>query len=140
MKRSVSACLVLTVALLIGCVVDESTPADLFPGQVGEFLRTGGPSPRVDVQDVDQATYQGPSGAVTLNVRRVGAENVSPALEGLPLTATAVGYDEALGQRQGVFFTFGDEYHAAWGNGDWVFVLSASTPAARAAFLGSYGY
>lgn len=131
--------LALLAALLSGCLsagVDRET---LLPPKVGSYMRTSGPVVEAET-GVDVATYQGPEGAVTLRVKEVGAEQVATALTGLPPLATDVSPDPGLGQRQGVFFTFADEFHAAWGNGDWVFVLSASTDAARRAFLGVYGY
>jgi hypothetical protein len=125
--------------MLSGCVVEEAPVDDLFPPQVGEFLRTSGPAAD-PATEVDQATYVATSGAVILYVKRVGAENVEAALSELPPMATNIGYDSALGQRNGVFFTFAEEYHAAWGNGDWVFVLSAPSEQVRAAFLSGYSY
>jgi hypothetical protein len=116
--------LMLSALLLIGCVVEEDVPTDsLFPPQVGAFLRTSGPGPDAET-GVDKATYGG----------------TNDALGELPPNATSVGYDPALGQRSGVFFSFGDEYHAAWGNGDWVFVLSAPSEIDRLTFLNAYGY
>ena len=132
--------ILLSLLLLAGCVSDDSAPLnDLFPPQVGDFLRTSGPAPD-PVTGVDQATYQGGAGSATLRIRRVGAAQIDHALSELPPTATDVGYDAALGQREGVFFTFGEEFHAAWGNGDWVFILSAGSPSSRVAFLNTYGY
>lgn len=126
--------------LLSGCVSEDQAPLDdLFPAQVGEFLRTSGPGPD-PVTAVDQSVYEGASGIVILRIKQVGADNIDEALSELPPTATSVGYDPALGQRNGVFFTFSEEYHAAWGNGDWVFVMSASSEAARLSFLSTYGY
>lgn len=130
----------LTVAAAVtGCVVEEAPVEELFPAQVGELLRTQGPAPD-PATEVDQATYQAPSGMLLLRIKRVGAEQIETALSELPPTATNIGYDPILGQRNGVFFTFAEEFHAAWGNGDWVFVLSATAEAARAAFLSAYGY
>lgn len=137
-RRSIALWAGLVLAL-VGCATAGVPLDDLFPPQVGEFLRTGGPSPD-PATSVDWAIYQGPEGAVTLRIKRVGRSQIEHALSELPPMATGVGYDPALGQREGVFFTFASEYHAAWGNGDWVFILSASTEAARAAFLASYGF
>jgi hypothetical protein len=131
----------LAAILLTACDNKEPTIPmdDLFPAQAGEFLRTSGPGPD-PVTGVDQAVYEGASGIVILRIKQVGADNVDHALSELPPTATDIGYDAALGQRSGVFFLFNEEYHAAWGNGDWVFVLSASTETARISFLSTYGY
>jgi len=137
--RKIAAALL--AALVLAACLESDVPVEvLFPGQVGEYLRTSGPSPHASVPGVELAVYQGPSGTVTLQARRVDAGQAQAALNTLPPLATNVGYDPALGQREGVFFTFGEEYHAAWANGDWVFVLSASTEAGRAAFLSAYGY
>jgi hypothetical protein len=132
--------LMLSALLLIGCVVEEDVPTDsLFPPQVGAFLRTSGPGSDAET-GVDKATYGGTNGALRLSIKRVGADQIQHALGELPPNATSVGYDPALGQRSGVFFSFGDEYHAAWGNGDWVFVLSAPSEIDRLTFLNAYGY
>jgi hypothetical protein len=132
--------MILATLLLSGCVVEDDVPTDsLFPPQVGAFLRTSGPGPDPET-GVDKATYGGTGGEIRLSIKRVGADQIQHALGELPSTATSVGYDPALGQRSGVFFTFGDEYHAAWGNGDWVFVLSAPSEADRLTFLNAYGY
>ncbi len=127
------------LVILSGCLSTEIPLDDLFPGQVGDFLRTSGPSLEVGA-DVNVATYIGSQGAVTLRIKQVGRDRVDEALSRLPPNSTEVGYDSALGLREGTFFTFANEYHAAWGNQDWVFVLSASTDLARRAFLASYGY
>lgn len=124
---------------LAGCEADEAPMDELFPGQVADYLRTSGPAYDPET-GVDQAVYTGPQGTALLRIRRVGADQIDAALSELPPTATAIGYDPALGERDGVFFTFADEYHAAWGNGDWVFVLSAPTEASRLAFLSGYGF
>lgn len=137
--RPLLAMSVALAALLVGCIAADIDPGLLFPPEVGGFLRTSGPAREAET-GVDVALYQGPEGAVTLRARRVGAENVEAALSGLPPLAAEVGPDPGLGQRSGVFFSLGEEAHAAWGNRDWVFVLSASTDAARRAFLGAYGY
>lgn len=129
----------LVALLLAGCVVSEVPLDELFPAQVGDFFRISGPSPEPPA-GADTASYQGPHGTATLRIKWVGAEQVEHALSELPASASEIGYDPALGQRQGSFFDFADEYHAAWGNGDWVFVLSASTPEARVAFLAAYGF
>lgn len=135
------------VAVLLGIVWAVSGCASgnvplnaIFPGQVGDYLRTSGPSPHAEIEGVTTATYEGPAGEVRLNVKDVGQDKVGLALSEVPLAATDVGYNEALGQRDGVFFTFASQYHAAWGNGDWVLVLSATSEAARIAFLASYGF
>lgn len=137
MKRLLLA--VLAALLLAGCEVADIPSSELFPGSVGDFLRVSGPTPDTTA-GVEQAVYQGPAGSATLKVRWVGEENVSHALSELPPTATDIGYDAALGPREGVFFTFADEYHAAWGNGDWVFVLSAESTDGRTSFLAFYGF
>jgi hypothetical protein len=126
--------------MMAGCGAEQNAPIEeLFPPEVGEFLRTSGPG--LDpVTAVDQAIYEGASGVVILRIKQVGEENVQAALAEFPPTATNVGYDAALGQRNGQFFLFNEEFHAAWGNGDWVFVLSSNTEAARLVFLSAYGY
>ncbi len=141
MLRKLSVFLLLALAFwLAGCVQSELPLSDLFPPAVGDYLRTDGPSPDTANPDVQVAVYQGPAGSILLRLKQVGRDQIEHALSELPPLATDVGYDTALGQRDGVFFTFGNEYHAAWGNGDWVFVLSASSAEARAGFLASYGY
>jgi hypothetical protein len=137
--RRVLPLALITAGLLAGCVVPDVPVEELFPPSVGDFLRISGPTPAPDT-GVDEAIYQGPTGTVVLRVRWVGRDQVEHALSQLPPSATDVGYDSALGPRSGTFFTFGNEYHAAWGNGDWVFVLSASSEAVRAAFLAFYGF
>jgi len=143
-RRIQSLFLLLIVAtsfLLTACAQPGDVPEeDLFPGDVNAFFRTDGPYPDPDVDGLKVGTYQGPSGVVTLKVGKIGEENVPEALSVLPGTATDVGPDPALGPRLGVFFTFANEYHAAWGNGDWLFVLSASSSDARSQFLGAYGF
>ncbi len=130
---------VMVCVLLAGCQGGSVSVDTLLPAQVGSYLRTSGPI-HDDRSGADSATYQGAEGTVTLNVRWVGRAEVSTALETLPPNSANVGPDPGLGVRKGIFFTFADEYHAAWGNDDWVFVLSASTDATRRAFLAAYGY
>jgi len=127
------------IVLLSGCGGSPVSQDDLFPYQVGDYLRTGGPAVEA-ASGADVATYRGPDGSVTLRIRLVGADRVAEALNGLPLGATEVGYDASLGVRQGTFFVYGGEYHAAWGNEDWVFVLSATSDLSRRAFLAGYGF
>lgn len=129
----------LLTLLAAGCAPPALDTSALFPEQVGEFARTSGPGVEAET-GVDVAVYEAPEGVVRLRVRQVAEEEIAPALAGLPPAATDVGPDEALGQRQGTFFSFGGEYHAAWANGDWVFVLSASSDYSRRAFLASYSY
>jgi len=125
---------------LAGCQVERAAPLnDLFPAQVGQYVRTQGPSPD-PATAVDQAAYEGPDGVIMLRVKRVGKDQVPHALSQLPPAATDIRSDPTLGERQGKFFTFGGQYHAAWGNGDWVFILSAPTEAARVAFIAGYGF
>ena len=129
-----------TLAILhAGCVQEDVPLEQLFPPNVSDLLRTSGPmfDPATSVQ---VATYQTADSYVLLRVRQVGRENVEHALSVLPPSATIIGPDPALGQRNGTFFNFGNEYHAAWGNGDWVFILSASSEAARINFLAAYGF
>lgn len=140
MSRRSDLSLWLALTLLVGCAETELPSNDLFPPSVGDYLRTDGPSPDTANPDIQVAVYQGPAGSVLLRIKQVGRDQVEHALSVLPPLATEVGYDPALGQRDGVFFSFGNEYHAAWGNGDWVFVLSASSAEARASFLVFYGY
>lgn len=125
--------------LLAGCAPDAFDTTQLLPAEVGGFVRTDGPTYDAD-GGVDLAAYDGEPGAVTLRIRQVDPEQVDAALSGLPPGATEVGTDPALGERQGVVFSFADEFHAAWANGDWVFILSATTDDARRAFLASYGF
>jgi hypothetical protein len=129
----------MVIVLLAGCAPVEEVPAELFPAQVGQFLRISGPTIEPGTE-VDMAVYQGPDGTTTLRINWVGEENVAQALSELPPTATDIGMDAALGQRQGVFFNYADEYHAAWGNGDWVFVISSTSEASRNGFLAGYGF
>jgi hypothetical protein len=133
------ATVTLATVMLAGCASGRISQEDLFPPSVGDFLRVDGPAVEATTE-VDFASYQGPPGAVTLRIRQVGAGQVDEALAGLPPLATEVGHDPALGVREGVFFTYSGEYHAAWGNGDWVFVVSSTTDTARRAFLASYGF
>lgn len=129
----------LLICLAAACAPPALDTSALFPEQVGPFARTSGPGVEAET-GVDLAVYEAPEGAVRLRVRQVPQEQVGPALAGLPPGATEVGPDEALGQRQGTFFSFGGEYHVAWANGDWIFVLSAPTDYLRRAFLASYSY
>jgi hypothetical protein len=126
-------------AVFSGCVQEDVPLEQLFPPNVSDFLRTSGPmlEPNANVQ---MATYQTADSYVLLRVRQVGRENVEHALSVLPPNATILGPDPALGQRDGMLFNFGNEYHAAWGNGDWVFILSASSEVARMSFLVTYGF
>jgi hypothetical protein len=126
-------------ALLLAACVPRFSIEDLFAGQVGSYLRMSGPAIEAET-GVHVGVYAGPEGSVTLRVRQVGEDRVRDALAVLPPLAADVVSDPALGVREGTFFTYGGEYHAAWGNGDWVFVLSASTDAARRAFLAAYGF
>ncbi len=132
-------CLAGLTLLLSGCGGGSVSQDDLFPYKIGDYLRTGGPAVEA-TSGADVATYRGPDGSITLRVRQVGEDQVDTALNGLPVGATEVGYDESLGIRHGTFFVYGGEYHAAWGNGDWVFILSASSDLARRAFLAAYGF
>jgi hypothetical protein len=125
--------------LLAGCAPPAFDTAQLLPAGVGDFARTEGPAYDAE-SGVDFASYSGAQGGVTLRVRQVDPDEVETALAGLPAGATEIGDDPALGERQGVFFAFSDEYHAAWANGDWVFILSATSDEARRAFLASYGF
>ncbi len=128
------------IVWLAGCEAEQQIPLDqLFPLQVGQYLRTQGPLPD-PATGIDQAIYQGPEGTILLRVKHVGKDQVAHALSQLPPAATDVRVDPALGQRQGTFFTFGGQYHAAWGNGDWVFILSAPTESARVVFLAGFGF
>lgn len=126
-------------AVLSGCVQEDVPLEQLFPPNVTDFLRTSGPILDPDTS-VQIATYQTSDSYILLRVRQVGRENVEHALSVLPPNAAIIGPDPALGQRDGTLFNFGNEYHAAWGNGDWVFILSASSEAARASFLAAYGF
>jgi len=133
----------LIAALLLwgatGCAARETQVEDILVAQVGNFERSSGPSHDPET-GVDFAIYRGGSGEVTLRARRVGEENIDHALSQLPLAATDVRYDPGLGPRSGLFFNFAGGYHAAWGNGAWVFVLSSNSEDARAAFLAAYSY
>jgi hypothetical protein len=127
------------MAALSGCVESEVPLEQLFPPNVGDYLRTGGPVLEPE-NNLQVATYQTADSYVVLRIRQVGRENVEHALSVLPQNATIVGYDPALGQRDGTLFNFANEYHAAWGNGDWIFILSAPTEIARVSFLAAYGF
>jgi hypothetical protein len=130
--------LVLAMALS-GCVQEDVPLEQLFPPNVSDYLRTSGPVLEPD-SSVQTAIYQTADSYILLRVRQVGRENIEHALSVLPSNATIIGTDPALGQRDGTLFNFGSEYHAAWGNGDWVFILSASSEAARSSFLAAYGF
>lgn len=132
-------CGLIFAASSAGCVQEDVPLEQLFPPNVNDFLRTSGPllEPNANVQ---MATYQTADSYILLRIRQVGRENVEHALSVLPPNATVLGPDPSLGQRDGMLFNFGNEYHAAWGNGDWVFILSASSEAARAGFLVAYGF
>lgn len=128
------------LALLAACGPPPIDLEEIMPPAVGDFERTGGPALEADT-GLTFATYEAPElGSVILRARQVGEEQVAPALEELPPQAEEVGQDEALGEREGVFFTYGGEFHAAWGNRDWVFVLSADSDPARRAFMAWYGF
>ncbi len=103
--------LTLLTALLGGCLSASVDREELLPPEVSGYVRTSGPFVEAET-GVDVATYQGPEGAVTLRVKKVGAEQVATALTGLPPLATDVSPDPGLGQRQGVFFTFANELPA----------------------------
>ncbi|MBN1311051.1 MAG: hypothetical protein JXB30_06490 [Anaerolineae bacterium] len=127
------------LVVLASCVEMDVPLEQLFPPNTGEFLRTSGPvfEPGNSLQ---VATYQTADDYVLLRLRQVGRENIEHALSVLPQNATIIGQDPALGQRDGTLFNYGSEYHAAWGNGDWVFILSASSETARVSFLAAYGF
>ncbi len=140
MKLKSLALIILASSLILSaCGTPQADPDQLFPAIVGGFSRASEPiaDPNTDVQ---MATYTGPSGSVLLRARWVGEENTAAALAGLPAGAIDPGYDEALGVRDGVFFALGNEVHAAWANGDWVFILSTTEPAARREFLAAYSF
>ena len=139
MRRGIIFLSLTITILLAGCKVAEDPTTDLFPGAVGDYFRISGPTPDPDT-GVDVAIYQSAEGNIRLNIKWVGADQVGTALSELPPNAENVGYQEALGPRNGVFFTFGGGYHAAWGNDDWVFVISADTEAGRRNFLAFYGF
>lgn len=132
-------CGLIFAAAFAGCVQEDVPLEQLFPPTVSDFLRTSGPLLEANA-NVQMATYQTADNYIFLRVRQVGRENVEHALSVLPPNATIIGPDPALGQRGGTLFNFGNEYHAAWGNGDWVFILSASSEAARTNFLAAYGF
>ncbi|NDJ55110.1 MAG: hypothetical protein GYB68_18725 [Chloroflexi bacterium] len=137
--RRVSVLLPLIVLLLLACGPANVPVDEIFPPQTGEFSRTSGPFYDPETE-VDLATYEGPSGSVILHSARVGPEEAAYAVTQLPQAALNEGYDPGLGQREGVFFSYAGEFHAAWHNGDWVFVIFASSPEARVNFLSGYGY
>jgi len=142
MARKIIVSIICGLSLLVvlnGCVEMDVPLEQLFPPNAGEFLRTSGPvfEPSNSLQ---VATYQTSEDYVLLRLRQVGRENVEHALSVLPQDATIIGQDPALGQRDGTLFNVGNEYHAAWGNGDWVFIMSASSEAARISFLAAYGF
>lgn len=129
----------MSLVLLTSCIGQTLSQDDLFPPTVGTFLRTDGPATNPDTL-LDQASYGGDQGTVLLQIKRVGQENMDEAIGKLPLGATDAGPDPALGQRKGVFFIYNGQFHAAWGNGDYLFILSAGSPETRNAFLAGYGY
>jgi len=129
----------MTLSLLLAACAPTFSPDQLFPPQVGDFLRVSGPAPDPE-SGVDAAIYQGPAGSVTLRAREVGAENIETALSQPPAGSQNVGPDPGLGVREGIFFDYGGEYHAAWGNRDWVFIMTADSDAARRNFLNGYGF
>lgn len=132
--------LIVVCTVQAGCTVDERLPqSNLFPPQVGEYLRTSGPVTDSET-GVDLANYSGPDGVAVLRVKLVGKDQVSHALSQLPPGATDVQIDPEQGTRVGTFFTYGGEFHAAWGNGDWVLIVSAPTAAMRSTFLANYGH
>jgi hypothetical protein len=125
--------------VLTSCITQAISSDDLYPPSVGTFLRTEGPN--LDTTTgMDRATFGGNTGVVILQTKRIGEANMEQAIGKLPLGAIDAGPDPALGQRTGVFFSFDGKYHAAWGNGDWLFIISADTPEARNAFLAGYSY
>lgn len=136
-KTFVILALILTFAA--GCWGGDPDLEERFPAQVGPYLRTSGPAPDLE-SGVDTATYQGPDGVIVLRVTRVGRGAIGPALAELPPGATSIGHSPALGVREGVTFAFAGNYHAAWGNVDWLFVVDAPNEDALATFLASYGY
>lgn len=138
--RRLGIALIIALGLLAACGPPPVDLAEIMPPEVGDFERTSGPALEADTE-LTFATYEAPElGAVVLRASQVGEEQVDAALAELPPQAEEVGEDEALGEREGVFFTFGGEFHAAWGNRDWVFILSADSDAARRAFLAWYGF
>lgn len=130
----------LTALLIAGCAPQTIPLEQLFPPTVGSFLRVTGPFTDPTLPDVDIAIYQGPSGDIKLQIRQIGEENIDHALSELPSGSSETGYDPILGPRGGLFFTYNNEYHAAWGNGDWIFVVSGGSPEARSNFLAAYGF
>jgi hypothetical protein len=131
----------LVLVLLLASACQEAAPdlEALFPAQVGGYLRISGPAPDPET-GVDEATYQGPQGAMVLRVTRIGREAIGDALAGLPPGASEIGHDPALGMRSGVTFTYAGSAHAAWGNGDWLFVVDAPDRETLATFLAAYGF
>lgn len=141
MKKLVFVMTISLLTLLSACAPSAEVPLDdLYPAEIGLFLRTDGPYQDTQVEGMDVAIYQGPDGVVVLKAGKIGEPNVPSAVSVMPGTATNISDDPALGPRAGAFFEFAGEYHAAWGNGDWVFVLSATSAQARSAFLGGYGF
>jgi hypothetical protein len=139
-NKSVAFALGLACALVLaGCASQQIPLDDLFPARVGDYLRVDGPNHDSE-RELDQGTYEGPDGLVMLRVKYVGKDQIDRSLAGVPLAATNVGYDPALGQRKGTFFNYDNQYHAAWGNGEWVFIVSAPTETARVTFLAGYGF
>ncbi len=129
------------LALLCAAACGEMEPdvEALFPPQVGELLRISGPLPDPET-GVDVATYQGAQGTVTLQATRIGRDAIDDALAELPPGASGIGHDPALGMRSGVTFTYAGGAHAAWGNGDWLFLVDAPDNETLAVFLAAYGY
>jgi hypothetical protein len=130
-----------TLLLVAACQEIEPDMEALFPAQVGDYLRISGPTPDPDT-GVDVATYQGPQGMVMLRVSRIGRDAIAPALENLPPGAAEIGQGSELGGRSGITFAFAGDYnfHAAWGNRDWLFVVDAPDRETLAVFLAAYGF
>ena len=142
MARKLALCVfcgLCLLAILTGCVEMDVPLEQLFPPNAGEYLRTSGPMFE-PTNSLQIATYQTADDYVLLRLRQVGRENIEHSLSVLPQSAVIIGYDPSLGQRDGTLFNFGNEYHAAWGNGDWLFILSASSEQARISFLAAYGF
>jgi len=129
----------LALLLATACQGAEPDLEALFPAQVGGYLRISGPATDPET-GVDEATYQGPQGVMTLRVTRIGRDAIADALAELPPGASEIGHDPALGVRSGVTFTYAGGAHAAWGNGDWLFVVDAPDRGTLATFLAAYGF
>lgn len=131
--------LLLALIVLAGCA-PRFDPGPLFPERAGDYVRVDGPNADRSGRLFGGAYRAPDGGSVTLLARHVGVDAVAQAVLTLPEGAENQGYDPSMGARKGLTFAYNGEQHAAWANGDWVFVLSAPDVDQRAAFLAGYGF